>query len=72
MKIKIYNLENFNFKKLDNFDFDGIDYNDYPDFTDAFLSSCDYDGKELTDSELDWLQDNFADSLNEKLWDFIN
>lgn len=69
---KIYNLDNFDFKKLDNLSFDGIDGNDYPDFTDAFLDGADYDGKTLKNDELDWLQDNFTDSLNECLWDYIN
>ena len=29
--------------KVDNLEFDGIDFADYPDFVDAFLVTADYD-----------------------------
>lgn len=42
-----------------NIEIDGIDYRDYPDFVDAFISYAEYeDGTELTDSELDVLNEN--------------
>jgi hypothetical protein len=42
-----------------NIEIDGIDYRDYPDFVDAFISYAEYeDGTELTDSELDALNEN--------------
>ncbi len=47
--------------KLDysSIDLDGIDTSDYPDFCDAYISyACWKDGTELTDSELDQLNDN--------------
>ena len=40
-------------KEIDNIEFDGIDYSDYPDFCDAFICSADIDGREMTDDELD-------------------
>ena len=33
-----------NYDLIDNIEVDGIDTNDYPDFTDAFIVSADYDG----------------------------
>jgi hypothetical protein len=42
-----------------NIEIDGIDYRDYPDFVDAFISYAEYeDGTELTDLELDALNEN--------------
>jgi hypothetical protein len=43
------------YQKIDNIEVDGIDINDYPDFCDAFISSADYDGKPMTDKQLDEL-----------------
>ena len=44
--------------KVDNIEFDGVDYKDYPDFTDAFICSADYDGKPMTEDQLDELNDH--------------
>ena len=45
------------YSKIDNIEVDGIDYADYPDFCDAYIASADYDGREMTDEELDVLND---------------
>ncbi len=39
-------------RKIDNMEFDGIDFADYPDFCDAFLVAADYDGRELSEEEI--------------------
>ena len=41
------------YKKIDNVCMEGIDTTDYPDFCDAFVFSADYDGKQMTDKQLD-------------------
>ena len=46
------------FKKIDNIEVDGINTRDYPDFCDAFISYADYDGRPMTDDELDELNDD--------------
>tara|TARA_R100000951_G_C2518669_1_gene142688 strand:- start:312 stop:497 length:186 start_codon:yes stop_codon:yes gene_type:complete len=46
------------YKLIDNIEVDGINFNDYPDFVDAFIVSADYDGKEMTDEQLDELNEN--------------
>jgi hypothetical protein len=46
------------YSKIDNVVVDGIDYADYPDFCDAYIASADYDGREMTDEELDLLNDD--------------
>jgi len=38
---------------IDNVDIGGLDWNDYPDFCDAYIESCDIDGEEATDEQLD-------------------
>ena len=43
------------YKLIDNIEVDGIDTTDYPDFCDAFISSADYEGKEMTEEQLDKL-----------------
>ena len=45
-------------KEIDNIEFDDIDYSDYPDFCDAFICSADIDGREMTDDELDELNND--------------
>jgi len=54
------------YNKIDNIEVDGIDTNDYPDFCDAFISSADYDGKAMTDAELDLLNEDY-EFVNEQV-----
>ena len=46
------------YKLIDDIEVDGIDYGDYPDFCDAFISGGIYDGKPMTDEQLDELNEN--------------
>lgn len=46
------------YSKIEDVELDGIDTNDYPDFSDAYIASATYDGREMTDAELDVLNDN--------------
>lgn len=41
------------FKKVNNYWIEGINTKDYPDFCDAYIESCDYQGREATEEELD-------------------
>ena len=52
MKTKI------DYKKIDNIEIDGLDIEDYPDFSDAFIISADYDGVEMDEFQLDELNDD--------------
>jgi hypothetical protein len=40
------------FNQITNIVFDGIDHSDYPDFSDVFISACDYQGRPATYEEL--------------------
>ena len=44
--------------KITNVEVDGIDFKDYPDFTDAYISYAEYNGKEMTEDQLEELSDN--------------
>tara|TARA_R110002051_G_C8608355_1_gene481485 strand:+ start:576 stop:776 length:201 start_codon:yes stop_codon:yes gene_type:complete len=48
----------FDYKKIDNIQIEGIDYSDYPDFCDAFISGAYYDGVPMTDEEIDELNED--------------
>ena len=51
------NVTGFVMNVLDDIEIDGIDMNDYPDFCDAYISSASYKGIDLTESQLDELND---------------
>jgi len=57
--------------KIDNVEIDGIDTSDYPDFCDAYISSADYNGAEMTDDELDTLNDEYSDFVYDKVMESI-
>lgn len=47
-----------NYKKIDNIEVDGIDTKDYPDFCDAFIASADYNGKPMTNKQINKLNED--------------
>ena len=52
-------------------EFEGVDFKDYPDFVDAFLVAADYDGKEMTEEQIDYINDEHYDFVNEQVYDSI-
>ena len=57
--------EEFDIRKVDNYEIGGVDTRDYPDFCDAYLEGADYDGKPCTEEQLDYIQDNYPEIINE-------
>ena len=57
--------------KLRDIEVDGVDTADYPDFVDAYVSYAVIDGRELTDIELDELNDNHPEIAQELAIDYI-
>ena len=49
---------NLDYARISDVEVEGIDTADYPDFCDAFIASADYDGREMTDEELDTLNED--------------
>ena len=53
------------YSKINNVQVGGVDTQDYPDFCDAYIESADYGDREMTDEELDILnQDGEFISIN--------
>ena len=61
-------MEQLDYNKINNIVFEDIDSNDYPDFADAYIISADYDGREMTDEEIESLDSSF---VNEKLIEYL-
>ena len=57
--------------KVDNMQFDGIDFGDYPDFCDAFCCEADYDGIQMTDEQLDILNDDHYEFVYDSLYQHL-
>lgn len=56
------------FETIENIEFDGIDYNDYPDFCDAHIVAAQWpEGTPLSEEELDDLNMNFGSLVYDKL-----
>jgi hypothetical protein len=60
-----------NLAQIDNMEFEGVDFSDYPDFVDAFLTAADYNGKELTEEQIDYLNDEHYEFVNESVFDSL-
>jgi len=52
-------------KRVNNLEIDNVNMSDYPDFCDAFISYGEIDGRELTEEELDYVNDMCPDLVNE-------
>ena len=59
--------------KISNLTFDNVDHDDYPDYCDATIASGDYEEegeiRELTDDEIEWINENESMFVYEKLMD---
>jgi len=49
---------NIDFTKIEVVAVNDVDWNDYPDFCDAFIAEAFIDGREATDEELDAINEN--------------
>lgn len=49
--------EDFDVEKLTRIDMDGVDTKDSPDFSDSYIIGGDYDGEELTEKQLEWMNE---------------
>ncbi len=57
--------------KVTNIEFDGVDHRDYPDYCDAHIVSANYEGREMTEFEIEELNDD-RDYVYERLMDHLN
>jgi len=61
----------FNYKLISNVSLAGLDHGDYPDYCDAFIDSADYDGKKMTDKQLDDLNEDY-ELVHRLVWDNLH
>lgn len=59
------------YKKISDVEIDGIDHRDAPDYVDAYILSASYDGREMTEDELDELNSD-SDYVYECVMDWIH
>ena len=55
---------------IDSIEFDGVDFNDYPDFCDAFICYAERNGEPMTEFELETLNEDTG-FVYEKLMDSL-
>ncbi|HUX57104.1 MAG TPA: hypothetical protein VMV77_09025 [Bacteroidales bacterium] len=67
---EVDNLTKLDFSKISNIEFDQVDHNDYPDYCDAYICSADYNDRELTQNELDEVNEN-RDFVYEQLIKYL-
>lgn len=53
--------------KIEDWELDGIDTKDYPDFCDTYISRCIYKGKEATEKELEAITEGWDLNMPETL-----
>ena len=51
-------------------EFDGIDTKDHPDYCDAYIVSAEYDGVEMTEEQIEKLNDD-SEFVYERLMDYL-
>ena len=61
---------NLDYKLISNIQFDGIDHRDAPDYCDAYIVSAEYDGEEMTEEQIELLNDD-RDYVYENLMDYL-
>ena len=61
-----------NGRKVVDVEIDGVDPTDYPDFCDAYFTYAVYEdtGEELTDAELEELNDSYPEVVNEMAYEY--
>ena len=64
-------VNSLDYKKIGNIEFDGIDHKDYPDYCDAYIVSAEYDGEQMTEEQIEELNDD-RDFVYESLMDYLH
>ncbi len=51
------------YSKIKNVIFEDVDHKDRPDYSDAFISSADYDGLEMSQEQIESIPDEWVHEL---------
>jgi hypothetical protein len=65
-------MPDFKLDLIKDVEIDDIDMRDYPDFCDAFLVGATYTGRELTEDELEYIQDSNPDWFYDQVWNTLH
>ena len=65
-------VESIDTTKVSNVVVEDVDHKDYPDFCDAFIASADYDGMEMTEAQLDKLNEEYGDFVHEQVLESLH
>lgn len=58
---------------ITSFEWDGLDFNDYPDFCDAYVTEAKFvDGTDLSDDDYGVMYDDHGQELYEALIDYLH
>ena len=60
-----------NLKKIKEVELEGINTNDWPDFSDAFITKAEYEGRDMTEKEIEHVNDNYTDFVHDQVIDFL-
>jgi hypothetical protein len=53
-------MEKLNYSLISNIEFKGINHRDYPDYCDAYIVSAEYDGKQMTQEQIEMIEGDFV------------
>jgi len=67
-ELGLYQLD---YSKIKSIEFDGIYYTDAPDYCDAYIVSAEYDGEEMTEEQIESLNDD-RDFVYQMLMEYLN
>lgn len=56
---------------ISNIEFDDVFHDDYPDFCDAYILNADYNGKPMTEEQLEEINED-RHFVYEKLWSYLH
>lgn len=62
---------NLDYSLVTNIVFGGMNPSDYPDFCDAYIESADYDGREMTETELEIISNDISYWYDDMIQSFI-
>jgi len=63
---------NIKLKDICDIEWEDVHLNDHPDYCDAFISFATYEGRDMTEDELDWLMDEHSDWCHENLMESLH
>ena len=64
-------MNNIDYSKIEDVEIEDLNFDDSPDFCDAYIARATYEGKEMSEDQLDKLNED-SDFVYEKILDHIH